>query len=231
MGMLGGGARRGAEPLPLPAPPLAEEVKAEKEPKLEPRANGRREDKAEKPRFMFNIADGGFTGEPRGGSPGVLGCGWGPRAPDARPHPPPAPQSCTRCGRTRSAPPSPRGSSTRSGTGATTTGCWPASSCILPAPAAPWGAPRAPRSLQQHPWVLLILPPACLGPHPPAPWGAPSTSRSLLLHTGVPPARPGAPLGAPNTPQHSQVPPAAPWGAPDTPQHAQVPSPPTPITP
>uniref|UniRef100_A0A8B9VPB4 Chromodomain helicase DNA binding protein 3 n=1 Tax=Anas zonorhyncha TaxID=75864 RepID=A0A8B9VPB4_9AVES len=56
-----GGARRGAEPLPLPAPPLAEEVKAEKEPKLEPRANGRREDKAEKPRFMFNIADGGFT--------------------------------------------------------------------------------------------------------------------------------------------------------------------------
>uniref|UniRef100_A0A8B9E783 DNA helicase n=4 Tax=Neognathae TaxID=8825 RepID=A0A8B9E783_ANSCY len=26
-----------------------------------PRANGRREDKAEKPRFMFNIADGGFT--------------------------------------------------------------------------------------------------------------------------------------------------------------------------
>uniref|UniRef100_A0A493TZQ9 CHD C-terminal 2 domain-containing protein n=1 Tax=Anas platyrhynchos platyrhynchos TaxID=8840 RepID=A0A493TZQ9_ANAPP len=41
--------------------PKREEVKAEKEPKLEPRANGRREDKAEKPRFMFNIADGGFT--------------------------------------------------------------------------------------------------------------------------------------------------------------------------
>ncbi|NWX40504.1 CHD3 protein, partial [Steatornis caripensis] len=40
-----------------------EEVKAEKEPKLEVRANGRRDDKAEKPRFMFNIADGGFTGE------------------------------------------------------------------------------------------------------------------------------------------------------------------------
>lgn len=43
--------------------PHAEEVKAEKEPKLEVRANGRRDDKAEKPRFMFNIADGGFTGE------------------------------------------------------------------------------------------------------------------------------------------------------------------------
>uniref|UniRef100_A0A663FC47 Chromodomain helicase DNA binding protein 3 n=1 Tax=Aquila chrysaetos chrysaetos TaxID=223781 RepID=A0A663FC47_AQUCH len=41
--------------------PHAEEVKAEKEPKLEARANGRRDDKAEKPRFMFNIADGGFT--------------------------------------------------------------------------------------------------------------------------------------------------------------------------
>ncbi|XP_068785462.1 chromodomain-helicase-DNA-binding protein 3 isoform X2 [Struthio camelus] len=44
-----------------------EEPKAEKEPKVgslkeETRAtNGRREDKAEKPRFMFNIADGGFT--------------------------------------------------------------------------------------------------------------------------------------------------------------------------
>uniref|UniRef100_A0A8B9TH67 DNA helicase n=1 Tax=Anas platyrhynchos TaxID=8839 RepID=A0A8B9TH67_ANAPL len=60
-GCWGGGHDCGAEPLPLPAPPLAEEVKAEKEPKLEPRANGRREDKAEKPRFMFNIADGGFT--------------------------------------------------------------------------------------------------------------------------------------------------------------------------
>ncbi|NXL68031.1 CHD3 protein, partial [Chordeiles acutipennis] len=40
-----------------------EEMRAEKEPKLETRANGRRDDKAEKPRFMFNIADGGFTGE------------------------------------------------------------------------------------------------------------------------------------------------------------------------
>lgn len=77
MGMLGRGARCGAEPLPLPAPPLAEEVKAEKEPKLEPRANGRREDKAEKPRFMFNIADGGFTGEPRGGPQGFWGAGGG----------------------------------------------------------------------------------------------------------------------------------------------------------
>ncbi|NXA43971.1 CHD3 protein, partial [Eudromia elegans] len=44
-----------------------EEAKAEKEPKggslkEEARAaNGRREERAEKPRFMFNIADGGFT--------------------------------------------------------------------------------------------------------------------------------------------------------------------------
>ncbi|XP_053905487.1 chromodomain-helicase-DNA-binding protein 3 isoform X4 [Malaclemys terrapin pileata] len=47
-----------------------EEVKMEKEagkePKLgnikeESKANGRKEDKADKPRFMFNIADGGFT--------------------------------------------------------------------------------------------------------------------------------------------------------------------------
>jgi len=30
-------------------------------PRDEPRPNGRREEKAEKPRFMFNIADGGFT--------------------------------------------------------------------------------------------------------------------------------------------------------------------------
>ncbi|XP_035888958.1 chromodomain-helicase-DNA-binding protein 3 isoform X12 [Phyllostomus discolor] len=30
-------------------------------PRDEPRSNGRREEKAEKPRFMFNIADGGFT--------------------------------------------------------------------------------------------------------------------------------------------------------------------------
>ncbi|OXB60832.1 UNVERIFIED_CONTAM: hypothetical protein H355_011117, partial [Colinus virginianus] len=47
-------------PTPCTSKP-AEEVKAEKEPKVEPRANGRREDRAEKPRFMFNIADGGFT--------------------------------------------------------------------------------------------------------------------------------------------------------------------------
>ena len=45
-------------------------MKAEKEPKAEPRANGRREDRAEKPRFMFNIADGGFTGEDLGGGGG-----------------------------------------------------------------------------------------------------------------------------------------------------------------
>ncbi|NWR60836.1 CHD3 protein, partial [Bucorvus abyssinicus] len=50
-----------------------EEVKAEKEPKLEARPNGRRDDKAEKPRFMFNIADGGFTGQ------------WGPGG-DTRVH-------------------------------------------------------------------------------------------------------------------------------------------------
>lgn len=46
---------------------LAEDVKAERElrlgpPRDEPRSNGRREEKVEKPRFMFNIADGGFTG-------------------------------------------------------------------------------------------------------------------------------------------------------------------------
>uniref|UniRef100_A0A8C3P4D5 Chromodomain helicase DNA binding protein 3 n=1 Tax=Chrysemys picta bellii TaxID=8478 RepID=A0A8C3P4D5_CHRPI len=49
---------------------LAEEVKVEKEAGKEPKpgnikeeskANGRKEDKADKPRFMFNIADGGFT--------------------------------------------------------------------------------------------------------------------------------------------------------------------------
>lgn len=46
---------------------LAEDVKGSRElrsgPRDEPRSNGRREEKAEKPRFMFNIADGGFTGE------------------------------------------------------------------------------------------------------------------------------------------------------------------------
>lgn len=46
---------------------LAEDVKADRElrlgpPRDEPRPNGRREEKVEKPRFMFNIADGGFTG-------------------------------------------------------------------------------------------------------------------------------------------------------------------------
>uniref|UniRef100_A0A452QM02 Chromodomain helicase DNA binding protein 3 n=1 Tax=Ursus americanus TaxID=9643 RepID=A0A452QM02_URSAM len=45
---------------------LAEDMKGERElrpglPRDEPRPNGRREEKAEKPRFMFNIADGGFT--------------------------------------------------------------------------------------------------------------------------------------------------------------------------
>ncbi|XP_057167325.1 chromodomain-helicase-DNA-binding protein 3 isoform X6 [Ursus arctos] len=44
----------------------AEDMKGERElrpglPRDEPRPNGRREEKAEKPRFMFNIADGGFT--------------------------------------------------------------------------------------------------------------------------------------------------------------------------
>lgn len=55
------GFQNGADPRVCPT--HTEEVKAEKEPKLEARANGRRDDKAEKPRFMFNIADGGFTGE------------------------------------------------------------------------------------------------------------------------------------------------------------------------
>ena len=46
---------------------VAEDVKGDRElrpgpPRDEPRSNGRREEKAEKPRFMFNIADGGFTG-------------------------------------------------------------------------------------------------------------------------------------------------------------------------
>ncbi|KAM4844675.1 chromodomain-helicase-DNA-binding protein 3 isoform 12-T12 [Thomomys bottae] len=43
----------------------AEDVKGDRElrtgPREEPRSNGRREEKVEKPRFMFNIADGGFT--------------------------------------------------------------------------------------------------------------------------------------------------------------------------
>ncbi|XP_006532948.1 chromodomain-helicase-DNA-binding protein 3 isoform X11 [Mus musculus] len=44
----------------------SEDVKADRElrlgpPRDEPRPNGRREEKVEKPRFMFNIADGGFT--------------------------------------------------------------------------------------------------------------------------------------------------------------------------
>lgn len=46
---------------------LAEDMKGERElrpgpPRDEPRPNSRREEKVEKPRFMFNIADGGFTG-------------------------------------------------------------------------------------------------------------------------------------------------------------------------
>uniref|UniRef100_A0A670KE01 Chromodomain helicase DNA binding protein 3 n=1 Tax=Podarcis muralis TaxID=64176 RepID=A0A670KE01_PODMU len=49
---------------------LQEEAKAEREPGKEPKAssikdenrnNGKKEEKTEKPRFMFNIADGGFT--------------------------------------------------------------------------------------------------------------------------------------------------------------------------
>ncbi|XP_077824570.1 chromodomain-helicase-DNA-binding protein 3 isoform X26 [Macaca mulatta] len=43
----------------------SEDVKGDRElrpgPRDEPRSNGRREEKTEKPRFMFNIADGGFT--------------------------------------------------------------------------------------------------------------------------------------------------------------------------
>ncbi|XP_021503877.1 chromodomain-helicase-DNA-binding protein 3 isoform X4 [Meriones unguiculatus] len=44
----------------------SEDGKADRElrlgpPRDEPRSNGRREEKVEKPRFMFNIADGGFT--------------------------------------------------------------------------------------------------------------------------------------------------------------------------
>ncbi|XP_045149468.1 chromodomain-helicase-DNA-binding protein 3 isoform X6 [Echinops telfairi] len=44
----------------------AEDGKGDRElrpgpPRDEPRSNGRREERAEKPRFMFNIADGGFT--------------------------------------------------------------------------------------------------------------------------------------------------------------------------
>ncbi|XP_038242177.2 chromodomain-helicase-DNA-binding protein 3 isoform X20 [Dermochelys coriacea] len=51
-------------------PEVKKEVKVEKEAGKEPKAgsikeeskaNGRKEDKADKPRFMFNIADGGFT--------------------------------------------------------------------------------------------------------------------------------------------------------------------------
>ncbi|KAK4805309.1 hypothetical protein QYF61_019253 [Mycteria americana] len=65
----GPGGEKGDEKPPEEEPrerpgdpdPKREEVKAEKDPKLDARANGRRDDKAEKPRFMFNIADGGFT--------------------------------------------------------------------------------------------------------------------------------------------------------------------------
>ncbi|XP_054989341.1 chromodomain-helicase-DNA-binding protein 3 isoform X3 [Sorex araneus] len=44
----------------------SEDIKGDRElrpgpPRDEPRSNGRREEKSEKPRFMFNIADGGFT--------------------------------------------------------------------------------------------------------------------------------------------------------------------------
>ncbi|NWZ02410.1 CHD3 protein, partial [Loxia curvirostra] len=60
-----------------------EEPKAEREPRAEARPNGRREDKAEKPRFMFNIADGGFTGEhgDSQGTPGTPGDSQGPADP------------------------------------------------------------------------------------------------------------------------------------------------------
>ncbi|XP_039355998.1 chromodomain-helicase-DNA-binding protein 3 isoform X7 [Mauremys reevesii] len=59
-----------AEPLLKEEKEKSEEVKVEKEAGKEPKAgsvkeeskaNGRKEDKADKPRFMFNIADGGFT--------------------------------------------------------------------------------------------------------------------------------------------------------------------------
>lgn len=78
---------------PCVPPPPAEEVKAEKEPKLEARPNGRRDDRTEKPRFMFNIADGGFTGQ--WGPGGTHACthspGWGYAVPaDRPPGPPPA---------------------------------------------------------------------------------------------------------------------------------------------
>ncbi|XP_074839288.1 chromodomain-helicase-DNA-binding protein 3 isoform X6 [Carettochelys insculpta] len=57
-------------PTEIEEPKEKEEVKAEKEAGKEPKmcgvkedskANGRKEDKNDKPRFMFNIADGGFT--------------------------------------------------------------------------------------------------------------------------------------------------------------------------
>lgn len=63
---------------------LAEDAKGGRElrsgPRDEPRPNGRREEKAEKPRFMFNIADGGFTGGCLSLPPtfaGVCSSSWG----------------------------------------------------------------------------------------------------------------------------------------------------------
>lgn len=64
----GAGLGSGRRPSGVSCAPsaLAEEAKGGRElrsgPRDEPRPNGRREEKAEKPRFMFNIADGGFTG-------------------------------------------------------------------------------------------------------------------------------------------------------------------------
>ncbi|XP_056359627.1 chromodomain-helicase-DNA-binding protein 3-like [Oenanthe melanoleuca] len=65
----GPGGDKGDEKTPEEEPkerpgdpdPKREEPRAEKEPRPDPRPNGRRDERTEKPRFMFNIADGGFT--------------------------------------------------------------------------------------------------------------------------------------------------------------------------
>lgn len=84
------------------------------------------EKKKAKSRFMFNIADGGFTGT---NTPNLAD--WGLVSPLCAHHDSALPQSSTPCGRTRSAPPPSPRKPTRSGTAATTTGCWPASYSIL----------------------------------------------------------------------------------------------------
>lgn len=116
-----------------PSPPAVstEDVKGEKDAGKEAKAakeeiaKGNGKPPAERPRFMFNIADGGFTGESRSSrSAGFF-------LPQALGRSPPARrsceksfsrvfirlsvgvcsvlQSCTLSGRTRSGPPSPRG--------------------------------------------------------------------------------------------------------------------------